>query len=107
MYIIPDAFSDVVVNFNGTLLATVCEEDKSVKIFDVVNFDMINMLKMNFAPKKACWVHQESDLVTYLAVTSATDGKVAIVDGKGTSDVLNSISRHTKPVRLIEVGFVL
>ena len=33
-------FSDLAVNHNGTLLATICTEDKSAKIFDIPNFDM-------------------------------------------------------------------
>ncbi|PIO64350.1 hypothetical protein TELCIR_14027 [Teladorsagia circumcincta] len=52
------AFSHLCTNFNGTLLATVCQQDKNVKVFDVENFDMINILKFDFAPRRACWVHQ-------------------------------------------------
>lgn len=36
---------DMVVNHNGTLLCTV-SDDNNAKIFDVVNFDMINMRKL-------------------------------------------------------------
>ena len=36
---------DVSINHNGTLLCTV-SNDKNAKVFDVVNFDMINMLKL-------------------------------------------------------------
>ena len=36
---------DVALNHNGTLLATV-SNDKMAKIFDVVNFDMINIIKL-------------------------------------------------------------
>lgn len=39
-------------------MATVCQQDKSVKIFDVENFDMINILRFDFAPRAACWIHQ-------------------------------------------------
>lgn len=39
-------------------MSTVCKEDKSLKIFDVPNFDMINMFKLDFAPETACWIHQ-------------------------------------------------
>ena len=36
---------DIALNHNGTLLATV-SNDKMAKIFDVVNFDMINIIKL-------------------------------------------------------------
>lgn len=58
LFLFLDAFSHLAINHNGTLLATVCMHDKSVKIFDVPNFDMINMLNTDFAPKTAAWIHQ-------------------------------------------------
>jgi peptidylprolyl isomerase domain and WD repeat-containing protein 1 len=30
--------------------------DKTVKVFDVLNFDMINFLKLEYAPQCCCWV---------------------------------------------------
>ncbi|KAK6050456.1 peptidyl-prolyl cis-trans isomerase, cyclophilin-type, partial [Cooperia oncophora] len=97
------SFSDLTVNFNGTLLATVCQQDKNVKVFDVENFDMINILKFDFAPRRACWVHQGADAVNYLAVCDSTSGKIVIVDGKGTSTALVTLEKHHYvPVRLIE-----
>ena len=30
--------------------------DKTVKIFDVLNFDMINFLKLDYLPQCCCWV---------------------------------------------------
>lgn len=47
-----------------------------------------------------------SDLVTYLAVTDAESGKIVVLDGKGTNEVLHTVEKlHTKPVRLIQVRF--
>ena len=34
-------------NFNGTLLCTI-SLDKSLKIFDVINFVMINMIRLDY-----------------------------------------------------------
>ncbi|XGW11843.1 hypothetical protein V3C99_012929 [Haemonchus contortus] len=97
------AFSHLCVNFNGTLLATVCQQDKNVKVFDVENFDMINILKFDFAPRRACWVHQGADAVNYLAVCDSASGKIVIVDGKGTSAALHTLEKHHyAPVRQIE-----
>jgi len=36
-----EEFSDITVNHNGSLIATCCTQDRSVKVFDVINFDMI------------------------------------------------------------------
>lgn len=96
------SFSDLAVNFNGKLLATVCEQDKSVKIFDIDNFDMINILRLDITPKIACWIHQGADIVPYLAVSCAETGKIVIFDGKGEAKPLHTIEKlHSKPVRLM------
>jgi peptidylprolyl isomerase domain and WD repeat-containing protein 1 len=42
------------VNVNGSLFATV-SNDKSMKVFDVINFDMINMIKIGFQPQCCEW----------------------------------------------------
>ena len=45
---------------NGELACTV-SDDKSAKIFDVVNFDMINMLKLNFTAGCCGWLYNSGD----------------------------------------------
>lgn len=55
------------VNSNGTYLCT-AGVDKNVKIFDVVNFDMINMIQLDFIPKCAEWIHIANDAISALAV---------------------------------------
>ncbi|VDM56400.1 unnamed protein product [Angiostrongylus costaricensis] len=101
------SFSHLCTNFNGTLLATVCQQDRNAKIFDVENFDMINILKFDFAPKKACWVHQGADAVNYLAVCDGDSGKIFIVDGKGNGSVLHTLDNlHHAPVLQIEYNHV-
>lgn len=55
------------VNVNGTYLCT-ASSDKSIKIFDVINFDMINVIKLDFEPKCAEWIHNFNDAIQALAV---------------------------------------
>lgn len=55
------------VNSNGTYLCTAAS-DKTVKVFDVINFDMINMIKLDFEPKCAEWIHNLNDAIPALAV---------------------------------------
>ncbi|KJH47928.1 peptidyl-prolyl cis-trans isomerase, cyclophilin-type [Dictyocaulus viviparus] len=101
------SFSHLCVNFNGTLLATVCQQDKNVKVFDVENFDMINILKFDFTPRTACWIHQGADAVNYLAVCDGDSGKIFVVDGKGTSNVLHTLDTlHHVSVRQIEYNHI-
>ena len=54
-------------NFNGTLLCTI-SLDKSLKIFDVINFDMINMIRLDFVPQAVSFIHSDHDPVRALAM---------------------------------------
>ena len=54
-------------NFDGTLLCTV-SLDKSLKVFDVINFDMINMLKLDFIPSHCCFIHSDKDPIKSVCV---------------------------------------
>ncbi|CAB3404335.1 unnamed protein product [Caenorhabditis bovis] len=96
-------FSHVCANADGTLLVTVCEKDKSVKVFDVENFDMINMIKLDFPPRTAQWVHQANDPVAHLAIAAADSGKIVVVDGKGSASPIHEQTRlHSAPVKIIQ-----
>ncbi|CAI5441756.1 unnamed protein product [Caenorhabditis angaria] len=101
-------FSDISANSDGTLLATVCETDKTVKVFDIANFDMINMIKLDFPPRVAQWIHQPNDPIAYLAISAADSGKLIIVDGKASATPIKDLGTlHSKSVRLIEYSPVL
>ena len=47
---------------DGTLLVTI-SHDQSMKIFDVVNFDMMQMMQLPFVPAAAEWVYRVSILL--------------------------------------------
>uniref|UniRef100_A0A915AK08 peptidylprolyl isomerase n=1 Tax=Parascaris univalens TaxID=6257 RepID=A0A915AK08_PARUN len=102
------SFAHIAINHNGTLMVTVCTQDKSLKIFDVPNFDMISMFKLTFAPKTAAWIHQGNDVVQALAVSDAESGKILIYDGKGDNSPIHVVEKlHSKPVKVIEYNAVL
>jgi len=87
------------INSNGTLMITV-SEDKHGKVFDVVNFDMINILAFDYAPEVAAWVHQPGDAIQAVAIAGNTDSpSIRIYDGRGASTPLKVIEKmHMKPV---------
>ncbi|KAH9448113.1 hypothetical protein Pst134EB_022100 [Puccinia striiformis f. sp. tritici] len=60
----------VSASVDGMMYTSVSAEGEggSIKIFDVKNFDMINMFKINFVPKACCWVHDLGQAATILAV---------------------------------------
>ena len=45
-------------NFNGNLLCTI-SLDKSLKIFDFINFDMINMIRLDYVTQAVSFIHSD------------------------------------------------
>jgi len=94
--------TQLVINSTGTLLCTL-SSDRAVKIFDIVNFDMINILQLNFIPARACWIFNVGDLVPEVAIAETDTNNIHVFDGKGESKALKVISDvHFKPVTLME-----
>ncbi|CAK1584908.1 unnamed protein product [Parnassius mnemosyne] len=76
--------SHVATNSTGTLLCTTSPE-KTVKVFDVVNFDMINMISIEFEPYCAEWVHSAGDPISALAISEKSSNKIHVFDGTQSS----------------------
>ncbi|KAN0123309.1 hypothetical protein V8E52_002641 [Russula decolorans] len=86
---------------DGELFASVAE-DESAKVFDVVNFDMINMIKLGFTPKSCCWVHRRGQAQSILAVSEQNSGTIRLYDGRGDGKPLETVEKlHRFPVHLM------
>jgi len=90
----------MVANSTGALLATVAQ-DKAVKVFDVINFDMINMIKLEFVPSCAVWVHRPGDAISALAVAESDSPNIHVYDGKGSAEPLKTLKLHMQPVEAL------
>lgn len=89
---------NIAVNSTGSLLATI-SNDKSMKIFDVVNFDMINMMKLTFTPQTCEWIHSAGEPLATIAVSDRDSPSIMVYDGRGSSVPLKTLdSLHHKPV---------
>ncbi|XP_061398370.1 peptidylprolyl isomerase domain and WD repeat-containing protein 1-like [Musca vetustissima] len=85
-------------NASGTLLCS-ASADKCAKIFDVINFDMINIIKLGFTPGTTCWIHSPGDAVQSLAVSDKDSNKIHVYDGQGNGDILHTLDTlHSAPV---------
>eukprot|EP00095_Tigriopus_kingsejongensis_P002439 snap_masked-scaffold380_size190731-processed-gene-0.11 protein:Tk02439 transcript:snap_masked-scaffold380_size190731-processed-gene-0.11-mRNA-1 annotation:"glutamine-dependent nad(+) synthetase" len=93
---------DLSVNTTGTLLCTI-SNDKNAKIFDVVNFDMINMIKLGYNPECCSWIHRSGDAIPALAIAESNSPNIHIYDGNSASNVpLKVLDKiHMKPVSVL------
>ncbi|KAG8931090.1 hypothetical protein FRC01_001850 [Tulasnella sp. 417] len=92
----------VSVSADGAMFASIAE-DGSCKVFDVVNFDMINMLNFDYAPKACCWVHLPGEALSLLAVSETGSSTIRIYDGRGDGNPMYTIDKlHRAPVHIIQ-----
>lgn len=76
--------------------------DKTLKVFDVVNFDLINMIKLDYIPRAICWIHRKGRAEVTLAVAEEDSTMIRLYDGRGTGEPIAEIaSVHRKPVHLL------
>ncbi|KAM0790478.1 hypothetical protein ACM66B_003354 [Microbotryomycetes sp. NB124-2] len=74
----------------------------SAKVFDVENFDMINILKLPFNPRVCTWVHRRGDGRILLAISDFDSPAIRIYDGRGDGKPLHTIQNlHKKSVHLM------
>jgi peptidylprolyl isomerase domain and WD repeat-containing protein 1 len=78
--------------------------DKTVKLFDVVTFDLLAVLQLDFVPRCVCWVHKKGSSLPLLAVSdSAAKPSIRIYDGRGENqEPIHTITGlHRSPVSLM------
>ena len=90
------------VSSEGKFLAT-AGPDSTVKLFDVENFDMYGIIKVDFIPKTICWIHGRGASLPLLAVSAEDQPRILIYDGRGTkAEPIHEVdSAHDDPIHAI------
>ncbi|KAF2454807.1 peptidyl-prolyl cis-trans isomerase cypE [Lineolata rhizophorae] len=95
--------TSVSVSADGRSFAT-CGADRTIKVFDVVTFDLLFMFNLDAVPKCICWIHKRGASIPLLAVSvEGKKGSIRIYDGRGENqEPLHTISNlHRSPVSLM------
>ncbi|RSL66203.1 hypothetical protein CEP53_003433 [Fusarium sp. AF-6] len=92
----------VSVSKDGRSFATAGADD-TVKIFDVITFDLLSMISLNYTPNCVCWVHSKGASLPLLAVSEQAKPLIHIYDGRGEKEeAIHTIKGlHRKPVHLM------
>ncbi|KAJ7947957.1 putative Peptidyl-prolyl cis-trans isomerase [Quillaja saponaria] len=86
------------VSIDGLLCCTI-SNDSSVKIYDVVNYDMMVMIRLPFVPGSIEWVYKQGDVKAMLAISDRNSSFVHIYDAKaGSNEPINSKELHLGPI---------
>ncbi|TQE02108.1 hypothetical protein C1H46_012294, partial [Malus baccata] len=89
------------VSVDGLLCCTI-SNDKSVKIYDVVNYDMMVMIRTEFVPGAVEWVYKQGDVKARLAISDRDSSYVHIFDARsGTNEPIISREVHLGPMKVM------
>ncbi|KAI9194510.1 hypothetical protein LWI28_006679 [Acer negundo] len=94
------------VSVDGLLCCTI-SSDRSVKIYDVVNYDMMHMIQLPFIPGAAEWVYKQGDVKARLAISDRNSSFVHIYDARADSnEPIISKEVHLGPVKVMRYNAV-
>lgn len=93
---------------DGKMCATISANGEG-RVFDVVNFDMINIFKFGFKPKAVCFVHAPGAGQAMLAVSDEAGPTIRIYDarGDGVTPTYTLEKVHRAPVHLMVVSWAV
>ncbi|KHN21445.1 peptidyl-prolyl cis-trans isomerase CYP71 isoform X1 [Glycine soja] len=90
------------VSIDGLLCCTI-SNDRSVKIYDVVNFDMMVMIRLPYIPGAVDWVYKQGDVKARLAISDRNSSFVHIYDARaGSNDPIISKEIHMGPIKVMK-----
>ncbi|QCE09438.1 hypothetical protein DEO72_LG10g657 [Vigna unguiculata] len=94
------------VSLDGLLCCTI-SDDRSVKIYDVVNYDMMVMIRLPYTPGAVEWVYKQGDVKARLAISDRNSSFVHIYDAQaGSNDPIVSKEIHMCPIKVMKYNAV-
>ncbi|KFH42990.1 Peptidyl-prolyl cis-trans isomerase-like protein [Hapsidospora chrysogenum ATCC 11550] len=92
----------VSVSQDGRSFAT-AGADETIKIFDVITFDLLSMISLKYVPNCVCWVHKKGASLPLLAVSEASKPLIHVYDGRGEKEepIHTMKGLHRSPVHLM------
>ncbi|KAJ7562782.1 hypothetical protein O6H91_03G084400 [Diphasiastrum complanatum] len=94
------------VSADGLLCCTI-SNDSSAKVYDVVNYDMMAMLRFPFVPGAVEWAFRQGDARAKVAISDRNSPLVYIYDARsGSNEPIISKKIHTNAVKLMKYNSV-
>ncbi|PHH91212.1 hypothetical protein CDD83_1318 [Cordyceps sp. RAO-2017] len=92
----------VSVSRDGRSFAT-AGADGTVKMFDVVTFELLSVVVLGYVPKCVCWVHKRGASLPLLAVSDEAAPLIRVYDGRGEGEepIRTVKGLHRSPVHLM------
>lgn len=91
------------ISADGTAFASAGDgDDKSIKLYDVVTFDLLSMINLETASSCICWVHKRGS-TPLLAV--ALGKEIRIYDGQGGSQIPLHVLKTVHHASVVAMAF--
>lgn len=75
-------------------MASVSPADRTIKLFDVLNFDLLDMIKLPFQPYACEFVEIADVKVQLLFISDANTGDIAVLDESKEEKIVRVIKIH-------------
>lgn len=94
------------VSVDGLLCCTI-SNDPFIKIYDVVNYDMMFMMRLPYVPGVVEWVYRQGDVKAKLAISDCNSAFVGIYDVReGSNEPIISKEIHMGPIKVMKYNHV-
>jgi peptidylprolyl isomerase domain and WD repeat-containing protein 1 len=94
--------SGITVSNTGLYLCTCSNKDESLKMYDVINFDMINYVKLSFLPGLCQFINKNNDPSLLIAVTEKESHKIHIIKGDSKGEIFKTLKIHDNPITVLK-----
>ena len=91
------AVTDLQVTSDGLRLCS-ASEDKTLKIYDVSNFDMVNMLSLPCAPSCCTWIETKPSSHAKIAVADSSSPAIHVYMAFSATKEPKTLKLHSNPV---------
>lgn len=94
------------VSVDGLFCCTI-SNDPALKIYDVVNYDMMQMMHLPYIPAAVEWVYKQGDVKAKIAVSDRNSSFVHIYDAQsGSNEPIISREIHMGPVKVMKYNHI-
>jgi len=97
----PGRCSGTTLSWNGSYFASTSMSDQSLKFFDVVNADMINMYKLDFDSSICEFIYKLNEAKPTIAVAESQKTRIHILQLDDKLKKVKLLDFHLAPIRII------
>ena len=101
----PNKITGLSISFDGLFLCSCSVKDEYLKIYDIINVDMINFIKLTFFPFLCEFINKNNTMNKICAVSEKEKGNIYIVDIK-KNNILKKVEIHHFQITNMKINWI-